>query len=274
MAVASAAEIQAKIARLQSKKKTSARIVGGVRVKPKIVSKAVNHNQVTLDRILSKMPFTNVNQPIEKIEIYLMDQQKITIDHPIPGGITGHSKLRYLEKFNCFILNLSDQNVVKETLDEELKNPVIGRVVNRPERKFKDELAKKCQMKKGPPVAQIDFTMPGVTWKLFGPELYSIGNSYYVMFGQIQITRPEELVAQEEFAKATQIEDQVENNISEVREEVVPESKDQPVTEVVPESEEQDIQMIMQESGVSREKASEALATHGDMVDALMSLMS
>lgn len=292
-------EIDEKIEKLKAKNPV-VKLSGGVRYNRKINKIGDRSDTRRVDQFLKKFPYLNVNNKINRIGIFLMNHKQITITEPNKHVTNNFSKLRYLRDFNCFFLERYGQQITEAEFTEKPEAGAV-RIPNRNEKKFKQEVVKRLGMTKEPEVASLIFDLEKEFWQLSQPELYSIGKSHYVIFGDLNVGQkvppgqqeeqqlekttfqqddgsiPEDLAAEfkKQMEEIKMLEESLSNptkglpnNIADP-EEVEPEITP-PDTGDLPED---DIQLIMNESNVSRGVAIKALKdADGDIVNAIMAL--
>lgn len=257
---------------------TATKVSGGIRMnRPKKFGhdNLINQKKL-LDNFLSKYRYINVNNPIQRIGIFLMNQKQITIQTPNQNPSAKFSHIRYLQEFNCFVIDLHNQKI-EETLFTE-SPPTIGeRIAKRQERKFKEEIVKKCKLFKEN-VASVIFDLPSEFWQFMNPELYVLDKCYYVLFADMQVGRkmtPEEAAAREALKEISTEKEEIPNLVSITPEDNIEEHANLSDTNLQEAGfAEEDIQIVMQESHINRSAAIEALQKHnGDIVNAIMGLL-
>lgn len=288
--------------KLEQLKKTGAarKMGGGIRMGQKKKfdgSKDLNQVNQLLGTLFGKTPHVNVTNPVKCLRFRDIDGTEWRGDFKDEGGKGGASKIRYVKSAHMFLVDrryVDDLEKVENSesgpTQEELPLPEVHRKGNHLERKFKTGIVKKIKAKKKSYVRAC-FELADQIWDLADAEVYTLGRHYYVIFGDMperQEMTPEmkaklqELIKEQSELNQQQIDgdeppDLVEGspNVGDADksllspEPAVVDTGDNGGFEVA------DVEMVMNEGGVSRERAVEALRkTKGDMVDAIMELMS
>ena len=242
--------------------KTAIKMEGGVRTSTNSIKKNEYYkNRRNLFSVIGNLPFINVNNKINKIGIFLENQEQITIYQPNQKNEkTGKfDKIKFFEKENCLIVDLKTQKIEKNKFTEQPDRITIRQSISKKEEKLKKDLIKKANMTlfQFRPVT-ILFDLYQEYWNIDQPELYSIGKSFYVIFGNIQYRKKESQLPQniEENQKELQMNYQLD--------EIVIPSGNHPYPR-------EDIISVIKEAKVTFEEALEGLEKNkGDVVDTII----